>query len=87
MTKVDIEGYEYFAFKGAKELLTKETASEILFEFVDWAEENAKIAKGSAQDLLKEYSYSIYEIKKDGAICAEVNTLREGSAMLIASKK
>ena len=36
--KIDIEGYEYFAFKGAEKTLRHANAPDILFEFLDCAE-------------------------------------------------
>ena len=38
LIKVDVEGFEYFVFKGGCVPLEKESAPDILFEFVDWAE-------------------------------------------------
>ena len=38
LIKVDVEGFEYFVFKGGEKYLKKNDAPDILFEFVDWAE-------------------------------------------------
>lgn len=35
MIKVDVEGFEYFVFKGGESVLRKCNAPDILFEFVD----------------------------------------------------
>src|SRR5258706_3570244 len=59
--KIDIQGFEYYAFKGAWHLLQSPDAPDILFEFEDWAEGEASGLKaGFAQSLLKEYGYDIY---------------------------
>jgi len=59
--KIDVEGYEYHVFKGAETTLSRPDAPDILFEFVDWAEEKAAgIAIGDAQRILKSYGYRIF---------------------------
>ena len=42
LIKVDVEGFEYFVFKGGEDALNKPDAPDILFEFVDWAERQSK---------------------------------------------
>ena len=84
--KIDIEGFEYFAFKGAEKLLSGPDAPDILFEFVDWAEEKAGIEKGKAQQFLLEKGYNLYipertQLKR----CDKIIT--DGTEMLFASKK
>lgn len=86
--KIDIEGYEYGAFKGGASLLNKSNAPDIIFEFVDWAEDLAKDCKpGDAQQLLLEYGYKLYVIEKSGKIRAVGVPVCTGAAMLLASKK
>jgi len=58
--KIDIEGFEYFAFKGGERLLNSGNAPLILFEFVSWAERHAGIKPGDAQRLLKSWGYMLY---------------------------
>jgi FkbM family methyltransferase len=85
--KIDVEGYEYHAFKGGERILTQHDAPDILFEFVDWAEELAKDVKpGDAQVLLKSYGYRIYNFV-DGKLIPLKEILTSGSLMLFASKK
>lgn len=88
--KIDIEGYEYYAFKSAEETLKKQDAPVILFEFIDWAESHAKGLKpGDAQRLLMDYGYFIYLFKKgkpQGYPLEEPITA-EGLHMLLATKK
>lgn len=86
--KIDIEGYEYYAFKGGVLLLTSDTAPDILFEFVDWAEGLAKDLKpGDAQKLLIDYGYDLFIVSKMGKLTALTIPLTKGAAMIFASKK
>ena len=36
--KIDIEGFEFFAFKGGESILKRPDAPDIVFEFAGWAE-------------------------------------------------
>lgn len=87
--KIDVEGYEYHVFKGATELLGRADAPDILFEFVDWAEENAKgIEVGDAQQILLDMGYRIYYFNNKLKKMKELKSvIREGFFMLYASKK
>ncbi|MHA4808316.1 FkbM family methyltransferase [Flavitalea flava] len=85
--KIDVEGYEYQVFKGAEELLKREDAPDILFEFADWAEELAGLSKGSAQSLLKEWGYSLSIFDDDGRMRPIPGILSEGNVMIYATKK
>jgi hypothetical protein len=84
--KIDIEGYEYFAFDGAKSILLDHNAPDILFEFVDWAEELAGVEKGAAQNFLRECGYQLYKLHESGALTPLDTILTKGYAMLFASK-
>lgn len=84
--KIDIEGFEYFAFKGAESLLSGPNAPDILFEFVDWAEKKAGVETGQAQRLLLEKGYRLYIPDKDQLRKIE-KVITEGTEMLFASKK
>lgn len=88
--KIDIEGYEYFAFKGGQKALSAPNAPDILFEFIDWAEKHARDLKlGSAQEILMSYGYKIYEFQH-GKIVGEPliePIVKEGWNMLVATKR
>lgn len=85
--KIDIQGFEYYAFKGACHLLRSPDAPDILFEFEDWAEREASGLKaGFAQSLLKEYGYDIYSFEK-GRLVRQEEIIVTGTHMLYASKK
>ena len=85
--KVDVEGYEYFVFKGAADILQQKNSPDILFEFLDWAEAALPGQQaGDAQRLLKGYGYTLYELIGSKLIALpEVLTNRSG--MLFATKK
>jgi FkbM family methyltransferase len=85
--KIDVEGFEYFVFKGAQELLNSPQAPDIIFEFVDWAEKQAMgLMPGAAQQLLLDFGYTLYALDKDRPVVID-SVLREGSFNLFASKK
>jgi FkbM family methyltransferase len=86
--KVDIEGYEYFAFRGAKRILSRSDAPDILFEFLDWAEKEAKdIQPGAAQQILLEYGYKLFVLSKNNKKKQLFTPLNTGAAMILATKK
>ncbi|HYJ37262.1 MAG TPA: FkbM family methyltransferase, partial [Chitinophagaceae bacterium] len=86
MIKIDIEGFEYFAFKGGSMLLQSDQAPDIIFEFVDWAEEQSKLEKGSAQMLLQEWGYKLFLM--DGKNLGPLkNAITHGGGMIFASKQ
>jgi FkbM family methyltransferase len=86
--KIDIQGFEYYAFKGAAQLLQSPDAPDILFEFEDWAEREASGLKaGFAQALLKEYGYEIYLLRKADQLVRQNDIIVTGTHMLYATKK
>jgi len=87
MIKIDVEGFEYFAFLGGKELLQKQHAPDILFEFVDWAEERAGIERGAAQRILIEYGYTIYCFEDSLASRIITELVTNGTHMFLATKE
>ena len=85
--KADIEGYEYHAFKGAEKLLSAEKAPDILFEFVDWAEDAANHCKaGDAQQLLLKYGYTLYTWSSNNERTLMDKIQTTGNAMIYATK-
>jgi FkbM family methyltransferase len=87
--KIDVEGYEYHVFKGAIELLSKADAPDILFEFADWAEENAKgVTVGSAQQILFDMGYRIFYFNREKEKMVQLGeVIKNGFFMLFATKK
>lgn len=86
VVKIDIEGFEYPAFLGGVHLFGGDDAPDIIFEYVDWAEERAGIKAGAAQQLLIDLGYSLFIFDK-GKLLALNSIVVKGSAMLLATKK
>ena len=88
LIKIDVEGYEYHVFQGAATLLGSMDAPDIIFEFVDWAEEAAKGAEvGSSQKILREMGYKIFYFNDNQAKEEVTGILTKGFFMLYATKK
>lgn len=87
--KIDVEGYEYHAFKGAENLLNRADAPDILFEFVDWAEDNAAgVEIGAAQQILFDMGYHIYYFNDKITEMHKLDApIKKGAYMLFATKK
>lgn len=56
--KLDVQGWEYFVLQGAGDLLDGRIKN-IIFEFEWWAEENAGLTPGAAQEFLLEKGYRL----------------------------
>ena len=88
LLKIDVEGYEYHVFKGATEILGRPDAPDIIFEFVDWAEDSAKGAHiGSSQKILRGMGYRIFYFKDRGVMEEVTGILEKGFFMLFATKR
>ena len=88
LIKIDIEGHEYGAFKGGAAVLSMPDSPDILFEFVDWAEELANNCKpGDAQQLLMDYGYKLFQLNRKGILSELQAPLLKGAAMIFATKK
>lgn len=84
--KVDVEGFEGRIFEGGKSVLSNLNSPTILFEFVDWAEQNAGYPAGFAQDVLISFGYQL-SVFKDGKLGAALDSpLRTGSSLIYACK-
>ncbi|MEO9070116.1 MAG: FkbM family methyltransferase [Ginsengibacter sp.] len=57
--KVDVQGWEYFVLKGAEELINQKKIKNIIFEFEWWAEKNAGLDMGAAQNFLLSKGYAL----------------------------
>jgi FkbM family methyltransferase len=85
--KIDIEGFEYFAFLGGAKILGCSNAPDILFEFAAWAEDVAPgIKAGDAQELLMSYGYNIYLFDKGKPSTKLKSPERKTSSMFFATK-
>lgn len=83
--KVDVEGFEFFVFRGAEKTLSGPNAPAIIFEFVDWAERHAGLQPGDAQKLLMAYGYQIYRMEGTRKIRID-SVLTVGGYNLVAIK-
>jgi FkbM family methyltransferase len=84
--KLDVEGFEYKIFEGGSSLLNRESGPDILFEFVDWAEEHAGQRPGSAQEILFDFGYRLY-LMQNGSITEQLkSSVTKGSNLIFATK-
>jgi len=85
--KIDVEGFECSVFNGGKGLLSKDDAPDILFEFLDWAEESTGIYKaGDAQEILFTLGYDLY-LTNNGKYLKINKPITTGYKMIFATKK
>lgn len=86
--KVDVEGFEYYVFKGSAGLLSDPGAPDILFEFIDWSEESAMgRSPGDAQRLLVDYGYKLFSFGKKGELLEMKAVISSGYSLIFATKK
>jgi len=87
LIKIDVEGFESQVFLGGEKILKTPNGPDILFEFVDWAEDIAcKGNIGAAQAILMEYGYSIYRFEENKLHEKLERPLKTGGHMLFATK-
>jgi FkbM family methyltransferase len=83
--KVDVEGYENLVFRGGEGLFGSANAPDVIFEFVDWAEENAGFKTGEAQQVLQGFGYRLYNF---GDLGKEIKfPVTKGSLNLLGTKR
>lgn len=84
--KIDVEGHEKKVFQGMNRFFRERKIGNILFEFVDWAEEMAEGCKpGDAQQLLLEKGFGL-SLCTGNSLAALPGVLKKGSAMLYAKQ-
>ena len=89
LIKIDVEGFEASVLQGASQLLKRQDAPTILFEFCDWAEARVPGRQiGDAQRVLLDYGYKIHRL--DDVLAGREKPLPtvlvEGFEMLVAIK-
>jgi FkbM family methyltransferase len=84
--KIDIEGFESLAFKGGQTLLTAKDAPDILFEFVDWAENILEPNAGKAQELLLTYGYKLFLLEEGELTKPVTSPIISGAFLIFATK-
>jgi FkbM family methyltransferase len=87
--KIDVEGFEADVLAGASRLLLGQNPPLVVFEFLDWAEGRVSHRHvGAAQDLLRQFGYSIWTIESFKAAARPLeSTLVKGGEMLVAQKR
>ena len=86
--KIDVEGFEAKALRGAEHLLRGANPPVVVFEFIDWAE--ARLpggAPGDAQCLLRDWGFRIFRLEdfvRGGNPLTEI--LTTGGEMLVAQR-
>lgn len=78
--KADVQGWEYFVFRGAEKLISEGRIEYIIFELEWWAEQNAGLEVGTAQHFLLEKGYVLETL--DGRKID--NPLTHGTQMIVA---
>ena len=61
--KVDVQGFEWFVFDGAKQLMAAKKIENILFENEPWAEDQAQIQRGLAKDFVVQMGFELLDLK------------------------
>lgn len=61
--KADVQGFEYFVFAGMAQMLREKRVDNLFFEYAGWAENDAGLKKGAAQDFLWDAGYSLFTIE------------------------
>lgn len=84
--KADVEGFEADAFRGGKKLLSSFNAPDILFEFVDWAEEASGSSPGSSQQVLLDFGYKLNRFAGGKVGDRILEPVAEGCLMIFAQK-
>lgn len=83
LVKMDIEGFELAAFRGARGLLTGARRPVVAFEFADWAELRGGFSAGEAQRFLQALDYDLHTLD-DGRLEPLATPMTRGSANIIA---
>ncbi|MCW5913730.1 MAG: FkbM family methyltransferase [Chitinophagaceae bacterium] len=78
--KADVQGWEYFVFRGAENLISEGRIEYIIFELEWWAEQNAGLEVGTAQHFLLEKGYVLETL--DGRKIDK--PLTHGTKMIVA---
>ena len=64
--KIDVEGHEAEVFEGAREILSKNREVIVVFEYSDWAENNAYGKSGRSPRVLAELGFDLASLEKEG---------------------
>jgi FkbM family methyltransferase len=84
LIKLDIEGFEAAALRGANRLLSSKRPPAVIFEFADWAERRAGAQCGDAQRVLLELGFTLNRVHRGGQLERLSRPLVRGGANLLA---
>ena len=84
LMKMDNEGFEAAALRGARRLLSSAHPPVVIIEFADWAESRAGAQCGDAQRVLLELGYTLKRVHPDGRLEALSGPLQHNSASILA---
>ena len=79
--KADVQGWEYYVFKGSEKLLDEKRIGTIIFEFEWWAEKNAGLELGAAQQFLLDKGYFLFHLNGKRIY----QPFKQGSMVLMAT--
>ena len=68
LIKIDVEGHELEVFQGGREALLNNPEVVVVFEFSDWAEENAYGSSGHSPRFLAEMGFAMGSLGKGGGL-------------------
>jgi FkbM family methyltransferase len=84
LIKLDIEGFEAAALRGARRLLSSKRPPAVIFEFAEWAESRAGAQCGDAQRVFLDLGFTLNRVHPGGQIEKLSRPLVRGSANLLA---
>lgn len=85
--KIDVEGYEKLIFESMQIFLQESTDTQLVFEFVDWAEDLSLHYKaGDAQKYLQQLGYKLFEFNKNKVILYSIPKSK-GNYNILAKKQ
>lgn len=86
LLKMDIEGGEYDALCGAKNLLEGKSVGCLFVEFMGWAAKRSNHSTADLKDLLLEAGYFLYRLGKNGLLPIEREDIPESENVIAFSR-
>jgi FkbM family methyltransferase len=78
LMKMDIEGGEYNALKGAQNLLKRKAIKCILIELLEWAANRSGYSTKDIKALLLDHGYQLYKVKGGQRVKVSVEGVHDG---------
>jgi FkbM family methyltransferase len=86
LMKMDIEGGEYDALRGARDLLEGKSIGCLFVEFMGWAAERSNHSTADLKELLLEAGYVLYRLGKKGLLPIEREFIPESENVIAFSR-